>query len=436
MPPNRTIEPRSVKFAQRLLSRHRFSLTGSDLAETVVAKYAAFAGAGTEFSPLIDHSLTWRREIDGVSRHDSDREPERAPGEFTPSNGGARQSTLRRSGNMIQRRTLSDGPPAGRGFSPLEPAALPAPALRGALPAEALPGRSSQLAADRFSESRSRLGEFFPGGPVASGAGVTFFRAPVALAEAAHPAGTLPGSDAPWYAASAGRPVEKGRRSTQLFRIQRSGTAMGNDGYDDAPSGRPGSALSLVLAGMPVLKKSATQPGFLQTGRNSLAKGSAILSETSWRSSGAGSTNFAGFQPVRPGLLQAWAPEAFQPEFFWRDIRVNPLGRAAELAVEQKSAHPLLNPESMAAFSTPSFDLTLQLPKPAATSDIAVSAIESSPRRSFSEDNAVTARSTNTEMRASAEPQVLNVPQVADRVYRLLERRLVVERERRGVFRT
>jgi hypothetical protein len=207
---------------------------------------------------------------------------------------------------------------------------------------------------------------------------------------------------------------------------------MGRDGYDDAPSGRPGSALSLVLAGMPVLKKLATQPGFLQTGRNSLAKGSAILSETSSRRSGAGSANFAGFQPVRPGLLQAWAPEAFQPEFFWRDIRVNPLGRAAELGVEERSAHPLLNPQSP-AFSTPSFDLTLQLPKAAATSDIAVSAIESSPRRSFSEDNAVT---TNTEMRPSAEPQVLNVPQVADRVYRLLERRLVVERERRGVFRT
>jgi hypothetical protein len=189
------------------------------------------------------------------------------------------------------------------------------------------------------------------------------------------------------------------------------------------------------LAGIPVFKKSANRPGFLQTARNSLTKGSAILSEASARSRGAGSTSFAGFQPMMPGLLQTWAPEAFHGEFFWRDIRVNPLGRPAVSAVEQKSAHPFLIPESVTALSTPSFDLTLQLPKAAATTDTAASAIQSS-RRSLSEDEEVTARSTNTEMQPPATPQGLSVPEVADRVYRLLERRLVIERERRGVFRT
>jgi hypothetical protein len=46
------------------------------------------------------------------------------------------------------------------------------------------------------------------------------------------------------------------------------------------------------------------------------------------------------------------------------------------------------------------------------------------------------ASSTNSETRPPATPQIVSIPEVADRVYRLLERRLVIERERRGVFRT
>ena len=86
----------------------------------------------------------------------------------------------------------------------------------------------------------------------------------------------------------------------------------------------------------------------------------------------------------------------------------------------------------MVAFSAPSFDLTLQLPKTLPASDSAVAAVESPLRPSLPE----AAGSTNSEMRPPAALQTLSVPDVADRVYRLLERRLIVERERRGVFRT
>jgi hypothetical protein len=138
---------------------------------------------------------------------------------------------------------------------------------------------------------------------------------------------------------------------------------------------------------------------------------------------------------MNPGLRQAWAPEALRAEFFWRDIRINPVGGAAGLGAEKKSALPTVKPEFVTTFATPSVELALQLPKVPATSVAGVSATESLPPL-LPANEARAADSQVTEQRPPPTTQVWNVPEMAERVYRLLERRLVVERERRGVFRT
>jgi hypothetical protein len=211
---------------------------------------------------------------------------------------------------------------------------------------------------------------------------------------------------------------------------------MEKNGDQGAPSGWR-RFLSAASAKIPVSKMSVNQPNPIGAAADSVATGFAISSQTSSRRLGEVSETLDDLRSPMPSLVQTWAPEAFDAQFFWRDIRVNAVGRVGGLPVGRKSPYlAIQSPEPMVAFSAPSFDLTLQLPKTLPASDSAVAAIESPLRPSLPEAGEITARSTNSETRPPAAPQTLSVPDVADRVYRLLERRLIVERERRGVFRT
>jgi hypothetical protein len=162
------------------------------------------------------------------------------------------------------------------------------------------------------------------------------------------------------------------------------------------------------------MKTSGTKPGL-------------VSSAKSGRARSEGSIGFAGFRSPILSKVHPSRPEAFNSGFLRGDIRMNPLGRSLPWEKEIASA---------AALSAPPLDLTLQLPKVSVAPEAAVSAVGPTPGRSLAEDQEVTARSMNSDMRPAVEPQALSVPQVADRVYRLLERRLMIERERRGVFRT
>jgi hypothetical protein len=418
---HRTIEPQSIKFVQFLRDRHGISPAASDLARTVVAKFGGFARSGAERPALLDHGLTWQwRGIDAVGRNEMDGKSQQAPAKFTLSKDVATPLIMARPENMIQRKFLPSAPPAGGGFSTIEPhAAQRSPVLSAALPL---------FASGRFSASASPSRESTPPAPTASAARVVLLRPALTSIEKLRAAGTLPESDGPSSSASISRPAESREQSPTLFRFNRNATPIRKVADQAGLLGQP-RFVSPVLAGIPVSEMSANHPNLVRAARGSVATRFAISSETSsWRL-GEASRSLGDFPLPTASLVQAWAPEPFHAEFFSRDIRINPLGRAGSLAAT-------LNSEAAAAFQAPSFDLSLQLPKTPVASDSAVSAIESSPRRSVTEGEEVTARSTNSEMRPAAGPPVLTVPEVADRVYRLLERRLVIERERRGVFRT
>lgn len=414
---HRTIEPQSIKFVQFLRDRHGISPAGSDLARTVVAKFGGFARSGAERPALLDHGLTWQwRGIDAVGRNEMDGKSQQAPAKFTLSKDVATPLIMARPENMIQRKFLPSAPPAGGGFSTIEShAAQRSPVLSAALPL---------FASGRFSASASPSRESTPPAPTASVARVVLLRPALTSIEKLRAAGTLPESDGPSSSASIGRPAESREQSPTLFRFNRNATPIRKVADHAGLLGQP-RFVSPVLAGIPVSEMSANHPNLVRAARGSVATRFAISSETSsWRL-GEASRSLGDFPLPTASLVQAWAPEPFHAEFFSRDIRINPLGRAGSLAATLNSEAP-----------APSFDLSLQLPKTPVASDSAVSAIESSPRRSVTEGEEVTARSTISEMPTAAVSEVLTVPEVADRVYRLLERRLVIERERRGVFRT
>jgi hypothetical protein len=136
-------------------------------------------------------------------------------------------------------------------------------------------------------------------------------------------------------------------------------------------------------------------------------------------------------------LVQTSGPEALDAEIFWRDIRVNRPGSASNLLFEGESLYaPSLATRTATSSWARSLELTLQLPQASPASERAASAVAAAPRRSVLAGDEVAASPLHSETRSAAEAQVVSVPEVADRVYRLLERRLTVERERRGVFRS
>jgi hypothetical protein len=280
------------------------------------------------------------------------------------------------------------------------------------------------LAADRFSKPTPRLGESLPR--------VLFLRPTLSLAERPHSVGTLPEADGPRSSASIAQQAESTEQSAARFRFNRTATPMEKNGDQGAPSGWR-RFLSAASARIPVSKMSVNQANPIATAADSVATGFAVSSETSSRRLGEVSMRLGDLRLPLSSVVETWAPEAFDAEFFWRDIRVNPVGRVGGLPVGRKSPYlSIRSPEPMVAFSAPSFDLTLQLPKTLPASNSAVSGVESPLGPSLPE----AAGSPNGETPPLAAPQTLSVPDVADRVYRLLERRLIVERERRGVFRT
>jgi hypothetical protein len=175
------------------------------------------------------------------------------------------------------------------------------------------------------------------------------------------------------------------------------------------------------------LAARAANPRLVRDGPgNSVFKEFAIKSVPSARRRREVPHSFARSLVSMPSLIRVASPAAFNSEFLLRDIRVNPVGRGFPVAEEAAPAR---------AFGPPTLDLTLQLPKGSVAPET-VASTASMPRPSPAGTEQTPARSTNSETRPAGGPQVLSVPEVADRVYRLLERRLVIERERRGVFRS
>ena len=422
MRPLGTIEPQSLRFVDFLRDRYWISPAVPDLARMMIAKYAAFARVGTKRPALVDYGFTWGGGY-GAGRDETNGKSQRGAPEFAPSKSGG--TLITRPGTTIQRKSPPSAPSADGGFSATEPhAALRSSVLSETSPFEASRASGVLLAADGISGLAPRFGESLP--PVLP------LWPPLSLAERPHAAGTLAESDPPHSRASMGRLAESVEQSPARFRFSRTGTPMEKNGDQGAPSG-PRRFLSAASAGIPVSKMSAHQPNPIGAAVGTVATGFAISSETSSRRLGEVSETSSDLRFPLPRLVETWAPEAFDADFFWRDIRVNAVGRGGGLPVERNSPYlSMRSPESMVAFSAPSFDLTLQLPKTLPASDSAVAAVESPLRPSLPE----AAGSTNSEMRPPAALQTLSVPDVADRVYRLLERRLIVERERRGVFRT
>jgi len=384
----------------------------------MIAKYGVFARAGARRPALLDYGLTWQwGGVFGAGQDETDGRSQRVAPELAPSKNGGTVPLITRPGTMIQRKSLPGAPSADGGFSEIQThAALRSPVLSETSPFEASRASDFLLTADGVSGVAPRFGE--------SLSTVLPLWRPLSLAERP--------PDSPHSRASIGRLVESAEQSPARFHFNRTATPMEKNGKQRAPLGWRGF-LSAASAGIPVSKMPANQPNPISAAVGTAATGFTTSSETSSPRLGEVSMRLGDLRFPLPSLVQTWAPEAFDAEFFWRDIRVNPVGHVGGLPVEQKSPYQAIRPpEPIDAFSAPSFDLTLQLPKTLPTSDSAIAAVES-PRRPSPPE---AAGSTNGETRPPVAPQTLSVPDVADRVYRLLERRLIVERERRGVFRT
>ena len=379
----------------------------------LVVKFDGFARSLTEHSALFDHGLIWQgRGIDRAGRNEMDGTSQQAPAKSTLFRDAGTPLMMGRPGNMIQRKSLPSAPAAAGGFYTTEPhAALRSPA-------------SSVVDSGRFSASAPQSREST--WPALTATAVQLVPLPASSIPIENPhAGILPQADGPSSSASIGR-VENREQSATLFDFDRNAIRKVAD--DVAPSDQS-RFVSPVMARIPASAMSANQQNFIRAACGSVATTFAISSETSsWRLDGA-SKSLGEFPWPTATPVQACAPEPLHAEIFSRDIRINPLGRVGGLAAT-------LNSNAADAFPAQSLDLSLQHPKTPAAPDFALPSKESSPRRSLTEGEEVTTRSMNSEMRTAVGPQVLTVPEVADKVYRLLERRLVVERERRGVFRT
>src|SRR5574342_1390876 len=109
----RTIEPQSLRFVHFLRDRHWISPVVPDFARMMIAKYAAFARAGTKRPALLDYSLTWLwGGVEGAGRDETDGKSQRVAPEFSPSKSGGTVPIITRPGTMIQRKSLLSAPAA------------------------------------------------------------------------------------------------------------------------------------------------------------------------------------------------------------------------------------------------------------------------------------------------------------------------------------
>ena len=396
----------------------------------LLAKYAGFNRAENHLPVLIYHDLPALSKFSAPGQKGSELRLQQTPVQSALSHAAASPVGVTRSGNIIQRRALSGRSPVGSGFSTREPETrLRSPLLSETLARRELPAPVSPSAARRFSASVSSFQEAAPSGPAAATGEILFLRPTLPSRESLRAAVTLPESGSS-NAASVGLSAKSAERLPPLLLSHRPAAAMEKKGdageVRQAVASRRVPALAPIFAGVPVLPMSANQRVRGAAG-SSVSKTFAIYSGPPARPRSGGAKSFADSGAPMPSLVQTSAPEAFNSEILLRDIRVNPLGRS--LPVEDEIA-------PAAAFRAPSLDLTLQLPTAPAASEAGASTVASAPRPSVTGAEQAAPRSMNSEIRPAVQPPVLSVPEVADRVYRLLERRLVVERERRGVFRS
>jgi hypothetical protein len=402
MRPKRTIEPQSEVFAQRLRDRHLISPAGSDFARALLAKYAGFNRARSDFPALIYFELTAAGDRGVIEQKGIEFTPQEARGQSARVNVATAPPVVMPARKMIQRRSLSGGSPAG-GFATREPGpVLRSPGLREAPPFEQSLAPVSLSGASRVSASLSRFRDTSPADPTATATRVLFL--PAAPSESRRRTATSPRSDGPNPIPSIGLPAESREGSPPLVLSHRPAAAIRSDAGEDQvrklTSGRPGPPLPPIFAAI----------------RVSAPKLMGSQSE--------GAIGFAGFRSPILSEVDPSRPEAFTPEILRRDIRMNLLVRGLPRNTQTASA---------ASLSMPSLDLTLPTTR---VPEAAASAVAPTPGRSPAEDQEVTVRSMNDDTRPAVERPVLSVPEVADKVYRLLERRLMIERERRGVFRT
>jgi hypothetical protein len=131
------------------------------------------------------------------------------------------------------------------------------------------------------------------------------------------------------------------------------------------------------------------------------------------------------------------ASKVFQPDVFAPGKGMNPStrGEMPAFAKESSSSALNLNPGPVTESWAPSADLTLHMPKASISAGPENAAAVSANRPSSDVASEASTTSMQGENRSAIQAPSLSVPEVADKVYRLLERRLVIERERRGIFR-
>jgi len=332
------------------------------------------------------------------------------PIESPLSNAAAALPAVTRAGKTIQRRSVAGGSSAAGGFFPSESRGTPgSPVLREISPPQK-------------------------------------FSAPVALPTVGRlsfsewpPEKRLP---APAEFERSDSIVESGEMSRRSWQFRTPAAAPASEAdpghVGETAASRTGPALSHMFGGTAVLKALETRPGVVRHAAGKfISKTLATFSGKSARTRSGSSKISAGSRSPMLRLVQTAGPEALDSEIFWRDIRVNRPDRAGNLPFERESPFaPSWEPPTATSPAAPSLDLTLQLPRTSVAKERAASAVAATPQRSVLAGDEVAARAMNSETRPPAAAPVLSVPEVADKVYRLLERRLTVERERRGVFRS
>jgi len=109
-------------------------------------------------------------------------------------------------------------------------------------------------------------------------------------------------------------------------------------------------------------------------------------------------------------------------------------GQRLVLEREISSLPPIPDKRPATELWAPSVDLTLHLSKASVSPMPETSAAISAARQSPVRTGEAPTRLMHGESRSAVQSRPLSVPEVAEKVYRLLERRWVIERERRGVF--
>jgi hypothetical protein len=427
------MESRAEKFARRIRERHLINPKSLDFAQRIAAKYTAFHRGGGNIpgrdSRIHESSgdLDWIRQANHESVY----------------------LNVTRAENMIQRRAFSGG----------------------------------RSAVEALSASEESSGETFSNGGKPVDSSWRLRRAPRAhprgfqARESDSPANSFVGRRRPASDLSSivdddatlSRKAAMGKAFHAPFPVSPSSLSM------PAPALTTGAGVSHVDASGPMRKFSGGETAPFQSreyGRSASASNLVTLSADPGKTPPfefkapylAAAHRLAPISipktpvvhPVKSGsantviannFINSWLPtlksplapasKVFHPDVFAPGKGMNPSTRGEMPAFAKESSVSALNlnPGAVTESWAPSADLTLHLPKASISAGPENAAAVSVTRPSSDVANEASTTSMQGEDRSAIQAPSLSVPEMADKVYRLLERRLVIERERRGIFR-